>query len=199
MAVGRFDQVEAGGQRVNRQFLRIGHIGRRQFLTPARDQLVIVQQGDLGELRHADDAAAPGQTGLVRAQTIAVLLGELAAEEAADQEPQVMLPVMKLLQPGALVDLLFGAEGGSVVEAMQVGQAGKEFFRVGHAVDAELQLIDILRVQMDGGLLGGSEAAVGAQVEGDGAARPAAARETSRASSSSNPGAQSPSRRIFQR
>ena len=43
VAVGRFDQVEAGGQRVDRQFLRIGDVGRRQLLAPAGDQLVIVQ------------------------------------------------------------------------------------------------------------------------------------------------------------
>ena len=105
------------------------------------------------------------KTGLVRAQPIAVLLGELGAEEAADQEPQMMLPVVKLLQPGAFVDSFFGTEGRSVIEAMQVGQPGKEFFRVWDAIDAELQLIDVLRVQMDGGLFGRSEAAVGAQVE----------------------------------
>ena len=198
MAVGRFDQVEAGGQRVNRQFLRIGHVGRGQFLAPARDQLVIVQQGDLGELGHADDAAAAGQIGLMGAQAIAVLLGELAAEEAADQEPEMMLPVVKLLQPGALVDLFFGTEGGSVVEAMQVRQAGEEFFRVRHPVDAELQLIHILRIQMDGGLLGGSEAAIGAQVEGDraGGQQPQGKQQRQQ---QQEPDVQSPSRRMFQR
>ena len=102
------------------------------------------------------------------AQPIAVLYGELAAEEAADQEPEMMLPVVELLQPGALVDLFFGAEGGSVVEAVQIGQAGQKFCRILHAVDAELQLIDILRVEMDGGLFGGSKAAVGAEIERDG-------------------------------
>ena len=76
-----------------------------------------------------------------------------------------MLPVVKLLQPGPFVDALFGAKGCSVLEAMQVGQPGKEFFRVWDTIDAELQLIDVLRVQMDGGLFGGSEAAVRAQVE----------------------------------
>jgi hypothetical protein len=127
VAVGGFDQVEAGGQRVDGQFLRIGDVGRRQLLAPAGDQLVIVQQGDLGKLGHADDAAAAGQTGLAGAQPIAVLHGELAAEEAADQEPEVMLPVVKLLQPGSFVDAFFGAKGGSVIEAVQVGQAGEEF------------------------------------------------------------------------
>ena len=123
---------------------------------------MVVQQWDLGELGHADNAAAAGQAGLMGAQTVAVFHGELAAEEAADQKPEMMLPVVKLLQPGALVDALFGAERSSVVEAMQVGQAGEEFCRILHPVDAELQLIDILRVEMDGGFLGGSEAAVGA-------------------------------------
>ena len=120
MTVGGFDQVEPGGQRVNGQLLRVGHVGGGQFLTPARNQLVIVQQWDLGELGHADDAAPAGEIGLMGAQAIAVLLGELTAEEAADEEPEVMLPVVKFLQPGALVDLFFRAEGGSVVEAMQV-------------------------------------------------------------------------------
>ena len=61
-------------------------------------------------------------------QTVAVLGSELTAEKAADQEPEMMLPVVKLLQPGALVDLFFGTEGGSVIEAMQVRQAGEKFF-----------------------------------------------------------------------
>jgi hypothetical protein len=43
VAVRGFDQVEAGGQRVNRQLLRIGDVGWRQLLAPAGDQLVIVQ------------------------------------------------------------------------------------------------------------------------------------------------------------
>ena len=72
VAVGGFDQVEARGQRVDGQFLRIGDVGRRQLLAPARDQLAIVQQWDLGELGHADDAAAAGQIGLMGAQAIAV-------------------------------------------------------------------------------------------------------------------------------
>jgi hypothetical protein len=76
-----------------------------------------------------------------------------------------MLPVVKLFQPGPFVDAFFWTEGCSVIEAMQIRQASEEFLRVGHAIDAELQLIDVLRVQMDGGLLGGSEAAVGAQVK----------------------------------
>jgi hypothetical protein len=48
---------------------------------------VIIQQGNLGKLGHTDYAAATSQTGLVRAQPIAVLQGELAAEEAPDHEP----------------------------------------------------------------------------------------------------------------
>ncbi len=117
-----------------------------------------------------------GQIGLMLTQTVAVFHGELAAEEAADQKPEMMLPVVELLQPGALVDVLFGAEGGSVVEAVQVGEAGEEFCRVLHPVDAELQLIDVLRVEMDGGFFVGSEAAVGAEVEGDRSGRRADAR-----------------------
>jgi hypothetical protein len=78
-----------------------------------------------------------------------------------------MLPVVELLQPRALVDLFFGTEGGSIVEAMQVRQAGEEFFGMRHPVDAEFQLIHILRIEMDGGLLAGSEAAIGAEVEGN--------------------------------
>ena len=78
-----------------------------------------------------------------------------------------MLPVVELFQPGALVDPLFGAERGSVVEAVQVGEAGEELCRVLDPVDTELQLIDILRVEMDSGFLVGREAPVGAQIEGD--------------------------------
>ena len=109
-----------------------------------------------------------------------------------------MLPVVKLLEPGALVDLFFGADGGSVVEAMEVGQAGEEFFGVRHAVDAELQLIHILRIEVDGGLLGGSEAAIGAQVEGN---RPCGQQlyGTQQRQQAEEPDVQSPSRRIFQR
>src|ERR1700733_2041360 len=103
-----------------------------------------------------------GEIYLTGAQEVAVFQGELAAEEAADQEPEMMLPVVELLQPGALVDALFGTKWGSVVEAVQVGQAGEKFCWVLHPIDAELQLIDILRVEMDGGFLAGREAAVGA-------------------------------------
>jgi hypothetical protein len=110
----------------------------------------------------------------------------------------MMLPVMKLLQPGALVDLFFGAEGGPVVEAMQVRQAGQELFRVGHAVNAELQLIHILRIQMDGGLLGGSEAAIGAEIEGDGTLGQQPDGEQQR-QQQEEPEVQSSSRRMFQR
>src|ERR1700677_1751863 len=132
------------------------------------------------------------------AQTVAILDGELAAEEAADQKPEMMLPVVELLQPGALVDALFGTKRGSIVEAVQVGEAGEEFCRVLHAVNAELQLIDILRVEMDGGFLGGREAAVGAQIEGDrrggmqmrGKQQPEQEKQLD---------AQSPSRKMFQR
>ena len=79
----------------------------------------------------------------------------------------MMLPVVKLLQPGSFVDAFFRTEGGSIIEAVQVRQAGEEFARVLHPVDAELQLIDILSVQMDGGLFSRSEAAIGAEVKGD--------------------------------
>ena len=110
----------------------------------------------------------------------------------------MMLPVVKLLQPGSFVDAFFGTEGGSVIEAMQVRQAGEEFVRVLHPVDAELQLIDILRVQMDGGLFGGSEAAVGAEVEGDRAGGQQLRGKQQR-QQQQEPDAQSPSRRMFQR
>jgi hypothetical protein len=57
-------------------------------------------------------------------QKVAVFRGELGTEEAADQKPEMVLPVVEFLEPGTLVDALLGAEGGSVVEAVQVGQAG---------------------------------------------------------------------------
>ena len=87
MAIGGFHQVKTGGQRVYRQFLGIGNVGRRQLLAPPGYQLVVIQQGDLSKLGHADYAAAASQTGLACAQPIAVLQGELAAEEAPDHEP----------------------------------------------------------------------------------------------------------------
>ncbi len=61
----------------------------------------------------------------------------------------------------------FRAPGRSVIEAVQIGKAGEKFARVLHPVNAELQLIHVLRIQVDGGLLGRSKAAVGAQVERD--------------------------------
>src|SRR5580704_3861885 len=100
-------------------------------------------------------------------QTIAVFHRELASEETADQEPEMMLPVVELLQPGAFVDLFFRTKWSSIVEAVQVRQASQKFFRVGHPVNTELQLIDILRIQMDGRLFRRSKAAIGAQVERD--------------------------------
>ena len=140
VSVRSFDQVEAGRERVDGQFLRIGDVSRRQFLGPTRHQLAVVEQGDLSELGYADDTAAASQIGLVGAQKIAVLHGELAAEEAADQEPEMMLPVVEFFQPGSFVDLFLGAKGGSVVEAMQVGEAGQKFGGVLHVVNAEFQM-----------------------------------------------------------
>ena len=79
----------------------------------------------------------------------------------------MMFPVVKLLQPGSFIDSFFGTEGSSVVEAVQVREAGEELRWIVHAVDAELQLIDVMGIQMEGGLLSWSKAAVGAEIERD--------------------------------
>jgi len=77
----------------------------------------------------------------------------------------MMLPIVEALQPRSFVDAFFAGKGCSVIEAVQVGEAGEKFARILHAIDAEFQLVDILRVEVDGGLLGGREAAVGAEIE----------------------------------
>src|ERR1700733_1294510 len=118
----------------------------------------------------------------------------LGGEEAADQEPEMMFPVVELLQPGSFVDLFLGTEGGSVVEAMQVGEAGQKFGGVLHVVNAEFQRIHILRVEMDGGFLGGREAAVGAEVERNRARRQKGGGVQQR-QQQQEPDSQSPSRR----
>ena len=85
---------------------------------------MIVEERNLRELGDADDAAPLGETGLFGAEVVAALGGELAAEELTDEKPEVVLPVVKALKPGSLVDLFLRAARGDVAEAVQVREVG---------------------------------------------------------------------------
>jgi hypothetical protein len=90
------------------------------------------------------------------------------AEEIADALPEVGFPIVELLQPGALVDLLlveqacFGSEGVKFAEVLH------ELHGIVHAINTEFECVDVVGIEMDLWLLAGSEGLACAQVERDG-------------------------------
>src|SRR5438270_13536114 len=84
------------------------------------------------------------------------------AEEIADVQPKTMLPVMETLNPGFLVYLFFGR---GMAEAMDVPEFFEEEHGIVHAIQTELQRLDVTGIQMDSGFLAGRKGAVGADGE----------------------------------
>ena len=169
-AVSRLQQIEARVELGHGQVVRVGDVRGGHKLAPARDQLGLVQNRNLRKFRLADDAAAALDRALLRSQRMARVVGKLAAEEVADMLPEVGLPVVKLLQPGAFVDLLFAEEARLGPERVQLAQVLHELHGIVDAIDAKLQRVDVVGVEMDLGLLARSEGLAGAQIERNGIA-----------------------------
>ena len=101
---------------------------------------------------------------------VARRMRKLAAEEIADALPESGLPVVKLLQPGALVDLLFAEKACLRSERVQFAEVLHELHGIVDAIDAKLQRVDVVGIEMDLRLLAGSEGFAGAQIERNGVA-----------------------------
>ena len=154
LAVGGFDQVDAlvadGHGRRNAFPLLM----RRNGPLPHGDDLLLIQHRDL---REAFDLRAFGLLGfahLPEANFVARVRRELRADEVANPRPDAMLPRVEFLQPGVR---LFRHRRTLSAEVVQLLHLAEELHRIVHAIDAELELLHVVRVDGDLRLLAGKE------------------------------------------
>src|SRR5664279_6660169 len=76
-----------------------------------------------------------------------------------------MLPVMKALKHGLLIDLFRGTPWCAASKAVQIIQAQEKLLRVLHPVDTKFKLVHVMFVKMDSWLVRRREAAACTQIE----------------------------------
>src|ERR1035437_3144445 len=94
-------------------------------------------------------------------------LGELSPEEVAYLAPDTGFPVVELLEPVAFVNLLSSKQTRFCSEGMKFPQVLHELHGIIDTIDAKLERIDLVRVEVKRRLVAWGEGFAGAQIERD--------------------------------
>ena len=149
--MSHFDQVQTLLANLHGDFLvlRIARSGHE--FPPAEHKLLTIQKRHLSVSRDVQGNAL--KLSFLDARRVELPAGfkaQLPAEEVPDAQPQITLPFVKALEPGFLPRQfrLLAAEG------MRIFQLGEKLHGILHAIDTEIQMINLSEANPDFRLLG---------------------------------------------